>query len=91
MAVRSKRITLYDPAKLSQVNSENLRLLEKYKVDMAVRDLAASTQEQYIQSLRQWFIWILDNQATALCWKWTTMISRHSCTSARARAITLRE
>lgn len=62
MAVRSKRITLYDPAKLAQVNPENLRLLEKYQVDMAVRDLAASTQEQYIQSLRQWFIWILDNQ-----------------------------
>lgn len=62
MAVRSKRIELYDPAKLSQVNPENLRLLEKYQVDMAVRDLAASTQEQYIQSLRQWFIWILDNQ-----------------------------
>ena len=42
MAVRSKRIELYDPAKLAQVNPENLRLLEKYQVDMAVRDLAAS-------------------------------------------------
>lgn len=62
MAVRSKRIELYDPAKLAQVNPENVRLLEKYKVDMAVRDLAASTQEQYIQNLRQWFIWIMENQ-----------------------------
>lgn len=49
MAVRSKRITLYDPAKLAQVNPESLRLLEKYQVDMAVRDLAASEGGSYEQ------------------------------------------
>lgn len=60
--MRSKKIELYDIEKVSIINSDNLRLLEKYKVDMSVRDLAESTQKQYIQGLYQWFIFILDKQ-----------------------------
>ena len=60
--MRSKRIELYDIEKVSIINPDNLRLLEKYKVDMSVRDLAESTQKQYIQGLYQWFIFILDKQ-----------------------------
>ena len=46
--MRSKKIELYDIEKVSIINPDNLRLLEKYKVDMSVRDLAESTQKQYI-------------------------------------------
>lgn len=60
--MRSKKIELYDIEKVSIINPDNLRLLEKYKVDMSVRDLAESTQKQYIQGLYQWFIFILDKQ-----------------------------
>lgn len=62
MVTRSKRIVLHDEEKLKQVNPETIRLLDKYKVDMAVRDLSESTQRQYIYNLQQWFIYILDKQ-----------------------------
>lgn len=62
MAQRSNRIMLYDPEKLKKVNDESITLLNKYKVDMSIRDLSSSTQVAYIQNLYQWFIYILDNQ-----------------------------
>ena len=44
MAVeRSKRINLYDEEKLKQVNPENMKLLEKYQIDMSIRDLSPNT------------------------------------------------
>ena len=62
MAKKSKRIEFYDPIKIEKINPENMALLNKYKVDMAIRELAASTQYAYINNLYQWFIYILDNQ-----------------------------
>ena len=62
MAERSKRIVLHDEDKLKQVNPETLKLLQKYKVDMALRDLSPKTQYQYEKDLNQWFIYILDHQ-----------------------------
>jgi len=60
--MRSKRIELHDEAKLSQVNEENLKLLQRYKVDMVMRNLSEGTQRHYILDLQQWFIWNLENQ-----------------------------
>lgn len=62
MATRSKRIVLHDDEKLLRVNQENIKLLEKYKIDMAVRDLSEGTKTQYITNIQQWFIYILDRQ-----------------------------
>lgn len=62
MAARSKRIMLYDTDKIEKINPDNIAFLEKYKVDMAIRDLSEGTQKQYIQNLQQWFIFILDKQ-----------------------------
>ena len=62
MAKKSKRIEFYDPVKIEKINPENMRLLDKYKIDMAIRELAESTQYAYIINLYQWFIYILDRQ-----------------------------
>ncbi len=62
MAERSKRITLYDPAKAEQVNEETKALLKKYKMDMEIRELSNNTILQYVSDLQQWFIYVLDNQ-----------------------------
>ena len=62
MAERSKRITLYDPAKAEQVNEETKALLKKYKMDMELRELSQNTILQYVSDLEQWFVYIYDNQ-----------------------------
>ena len=62
MAQRSMRIVLHDEAKLAKVNPENLQLVEKYKIDMALRELAPTTQRQYIYNLQQWLVYVYDNQ-----------------------------
>ena len=56
------RIVLHDDEKLKSVNPESLKILERYKIDMAMRNLSEATQEHYIYDLQQWFIFILDNQ-----------------------------
>lgn len=61
-AKRSKRVVLYDPEKLEKINPETQKLLQKYKVDMSLRDLSEKTIYQYEKDLQQWFIYILDNQ-----------------------------
>ena len=63
MAVeRSKRINLYDEEKLKQVNPENMKLLEKYQIDMSIRDLSPNTVYGYNVDLKQWFIFLYDKQ-----------------------------
>lgn len=63
MAVeRSKRINLYDEEKLKRVNPENMRLLEKYQIDMSIRDLSPNTVYGYNVDLKQWFIFLHDKQ-----------------------------
>lgn len=46
---------------ISKVNPENIKLMNKYKVDMSVRDVAENTQYRYLQDLKQFFIWIIYN------------------------------
>ena len=59
---RSERIDLQVAENLHRVNPENLQLLNKYKVDMTIRDLSQGTQYQYLTDLKMWFVWIVDNQ-----------------------------
>ena len=58
----SKRILLHDETKLKQVNPETLSIMNKYKIDMSMRNLSPRTQYHYELDLQQWFIYILDNQ-----------------------------
>lgn len=62
MPERSKRIMLADPEKLEKVNPETQMLMNKYKIDMSIRDLSEKTIYQYTKDLEQWFIYILDKQ-----------------------------
>lgn len=62
MAKRSKRIVLHDEVKLTKINPESLDYLNKYKIDMAIRELSPTSQRQYMYNLQQWLIYIYDNQ-----------------------------
>ena len=62
MAERSKRINLYNPEKMAQVNPETMMLLNKYGIDMELRELSEKTIMSYKSDLNQWVIYILDNQ-----------------------------
>ena len=62
MPEKSKRVCFYDEEKLKIINEENQKLLQKYKVDMTLRDLSPTTIKAYENDLQQWFIYILDNQ-----------------------------
>lgn len=61
MPERSKRI-LYDEKKLELINSETKKLMQKYMIDMSLRELSPKTIYQYQKDLEQWFVYILDNQ-----------------------------
>lgn len=62
MAVKSKRIVLYKASKMRKVNSESKKLLERFKIDMAIRDLSENTQKEYTYTLQQWLIFIYEYQ-----------------------------
>ncbi len=62
MPERSKKIILYDQDSISKFNKENMSLLNKYKIDMVVRDFSDRSQVQYITNLHQWFGFILNYQ-----------------------------
>lgn len=62
MPERSKRICFYDNEKLKLINQDNVKLWEKYKMDMVLRDLSQNTIDAYENDLHQWFIYILDKQ-----------------------------
>ena len=40
MAERSKRIRLYDEETISKINPETAKLLQKYRIDMELRELS---------------------------------------------------
>ncbi|MCE5220067.1 MAG: tyrosine-type recombinase/integrase [Clostridium sp.] len=58
----SKKIKFHDPEKLKNINPETLKLYDKYKVDMTIRELSQKTIEGYDNDLSHWFIFIYDNQ-----------------------------
>lgn len=62
MPERSKRIVLHDEEKLKQINTETQKLMQKYKIDMSLRDLSPKSIYSYEKDLNQWFIYILDHQ-----------------------------
>lgn len=62
MAELSKKIKLKDDVKLSKVNSETLKLWQKYKVDMSIRELSEKTIAGYQNDLEAWWIYVYDNQ-----------------------------
>ena len=62
MPERSKRIVLHNEEKLKQINSETQKLMQKYKIDMSLRDLSPKSIYSYEKDLNQWFIYILDHQ-----------------------------
>lgn len=62
MAERSKRIALYDEEKAKLINSETLKLFQKYQIDMSIRDLSPNSIKQYNSDLMQWFIYMYNNQ-----------------------------
>lgn len=63
MAERSKRIVMYDQNKLEKINPETLQLLNKYRMDMELRELSERSIYQYMSDLNQWLIYVYDNQA----------------------------
>lgn len=62
MSERSKRIVLHNEEKLKQINPETQKLMQKYKIDMSLRDLSPKSIYGYEKDLNQWFIYILDHQ-----------------------------
>lgn len=62
LAERSKRIEMYDENKLNHINPETLKLFQKYQIDMSIRDLSQNSIQAYNADLRQWFIFMYDNQ-----------------------------
>ena len=62
MLQRSKRILFHDDEKLKLINPESLKLLQKYTIDMSLRDLSQRTIYSYENDLHQWLIYIYDNQ-----------------------------
>lgn len=62
MAERSKRINIYDEEKMKNINPETLKLFQKYQIDMSIRDLSENTINAYNSDLKQWFIFMHDEQ-----------------------------
>lgn len=62
MAVKSPRILLYGSEKFLKVNPETMKLYQRYKIDMTIRELSPGTIEGYQNDLNSWFIYILENQ-----------------------------
>ena len=62
MAERSKRIEMYDADKMEHINPDTLKLFQKYQIDMSIRDLSQNSINAYNCDLKQWFIYMYDNQ-----------------------------
>lgn len=62
MAERSKRIVVKDDEKLKMINKDTLKLLNKYNIDMSIRELSPNTIKNYGYDLNEWLIYVYDNQ-----------------------------
>jgi integrase len=63
MAERSERIYLYDEEKIKKYNPDTMKLYNKYKIDMSLRDLSIKTVQAYEYDLFEWLAYVYDNQA----------------------------
>lgn len=61
MTEMSKKIRLKDDEKLNKVNPETLKLFQKYRTDMVIRELSEKTIAGYQNDLENFWIWVLDN------------------------------
>lgn len=55
---RSPNLELGSPESLKECNKESLKLLEKYKIDMSLRELSPKSIENYLSDISQWFRYI---------------------------------
>ena len=62
MTKKSKRIQVHDDEILSRINSETMKLWNKYKIDMSLRELSEKTIAGYQNDLESWWIYIYKNQ-----------------------------
>lgn len=62
MAEMSKKIRVYDEKILSEINPETMKLWNKYKIDMSLRELSEKTIAGYKNDLEHWWIYIYKNQ-----------------------------
>lgn len=62
MVKKSKRIQVHDDEILSKINSETMKLWNKYKIDMSLRELSEKTIAGYQNDLESWWIYIYKNQ-----------------------------
>ena len=53
---------MYDKEKFEHINPETLKLFQKYQIDMSIRDLSENSIQAYNTDLKQWFIFMYDNQ-----------------------------
>ena len=58
----SPKIHFYDKEKLEKINPETMKLWNKYKIDMSLRELSDRTVAGYENDISHWFIYIYDNQ-----------------------------
>jgi site-specific recombinase XerD len=61
MAERSKKLYT-DKSKLKQINPETVTLINRYKMDMELRELSETTIYGYINDLESWLVYVLDKQ-----------------------------
>lgn len=61
MAEMSKKIKFYDKEKLDRVNPETIKLWNKYKIDMTLRELSPGTIDGYYNDIVHLWIYTLDN------------------------------
>ena len=58
----SKKIKFYDKEKLEKINPETMKLWNKYKIDMSLRELSEKSISGYENDLQHWWIYIYDYQ-----------------------------
>ncbi|MCD3275616.1 tyrosine-type recombinase/integrase [Clostridium botulinum] len=62
MAERSKKINFYNEDKIKGFNTDTMKYLNKYKIDMSIRELSEKTIYNYEMDLYNWFTYVLDKQ-----------------------------
>jgi site-specific recombinase XerD len=62
MAESKKPMQLCYTQKIALINSETLKLYNKYEIDMSIRELAKGTVEGYKGDLFEWFVYVSNNQ-----------------------------
>lgn len=62
MTKKSKHIKFYDEEKLKSINPETMKLWQKYRIDMELRELSPKTIAAYQNDLEHWWIYIYDHQ-----------------------------